>query len=149
MSKLLNDGILPVESPVKASLPERLAGQVVWLVPPVSAPRRPGRNEYIQNPMKTTRMLVAVLLAAALSLGTSAVLAAQSCCVQAKSKGKDCAHPCCVEARKAEKTCEKCQKDASCCDKAIAKGKACAHPCCVESAKEKKICEKCNSPAKK
>jgi hypothetical protein len=99
--------------------------------------------------MKIPRFLAAVVAAVVIGCYASAALAGQSCCVQAKAKGKDCTHACCVEARKAEKTCEKCQKEASCCDKAIAKGKDCSHPCCVEAAKEKKICEKCNAPAKK
>jgi hypothetical protein len=87
-------------------------------------------------------------LAVALTIGTGAAWAGQSCCVKAKAKSEDCKHPCCVEAHKEGKVCEKCQKDASCCDKAIAKGKTCEHPCCDKAAKENKICEKCNSPAK-
>jgi|GEM_PF-301150 len=114
------------------------------------ARRGQGENKRIVKlyNMKTSRILTTVLLAAALACGAWSAWAAQSCCVQAKAKGKDCAHACCVEARKAEKLCEKCQKQPSCCDKAIAKGKTCSHPCCVDAAKDKKLCEKCNPPSK-
>lgn len=99
--------------------------------------------------MKGIKMWFVGVCAAAILLGANVGLADQSCCVKAKVKGKDCAHPCCVEAHKAGKLCDHCQKKPTCCDKALAAGKECAHPCCVAAAKEKKLCEKCNSPAKK
>ena len=93
--------------------------------------------------MKSMKSLTAIAFAVALFVGSSSLMA-ESCCVKAKAKGKDCDHKCCVEARKDKKTCDKCQKDASCCDKAIAKGDACDHACCVTATKDKKVCEKCN-----
>lgn len=99
--------------------------------------------------MKIMKSLASLLVALALIWGTSAALGAQSCCVAAKAKGKDCDHTCCVEAHNAKKTCEKCQKEATCCDKAIALGKACAHKCCVDALKAGKVCEACNKPAPK
>jgi len=92
--------------------------------------------------MKLTKFLS--MVAAAVALFVAANTYAESCCVKAKVKGKDCDHKCCVSARKESKTCDKCQTDASCCDKAIAKGKDCSHPCCVAAAKDKKTCDKCN-----
>lgn len=99
--------------------------------------------------MKTIKLFTIACIAGACLIGSHSAIASQSCCVKAKAKGKDCAHPCCVEAHKAGKTCDKCQADPTCCDKAITQGKDCEHPCCVETAKEKKICEKCNSLKKK
>jgi hypothetical protein len=97
--------------------------------------------------MKAVKLLSVAVCAAALLFSPLAALA-ESCCVKAKSEGKNCSHECCVKAHKDGKVCEKCQKDASCCDKAIAAGKDCSHQCCVDAAKEKKVCEKCN-PKKK
>ena len=98
--------------------------------------------------MKAIKLFSVIACAVAMLFTTSA-FAAQSCCVKAKAKGKDCSHQCCVDAKKDGKTCEKCQKEASCCDKAIAKGKDCSHQCCIDAAKEKKVCEKCNKAEKK
>ncbi len=94
--------------------------------------------------MKLGKTLTGLAFAVALMLGSSSVLADQSCCVKAKAAGKDCEHKCCVEAHKDKKTCAKCQTDATCCDKAIAQGKECSHKCCAEATKEHKVCEKCN-----
>jgi hypothetical protein len=96
--------------------------------------------------MKLFKTLIAGVFACAL-LATPAL--AESCCVKAKVKGKECDHKCCVTAHKDAKTCEKCQAEASCCDKAIAAGKACEHKCCATALKDAKVCEKCNPPAKK
>src|SRR5207302_10721121 len=71
--------------------------------------------------MKLPKTLAGLAFAVALMVGSSALLAGQSCCVKAKAKGKECDHECCVKAHKEHKLCEKCQKEASCCDKAIAK----------------------------
>jgi hypothetical protein len=93
--------------------------------------------------MKLMKRFTVALCAAAFLLSTSGAMA-ESCCVKAKAKGKDCEHPCCVKAHADHKTCDKCQADPTCCDKAIAAGKDCTHPCCVDAAKEKKVCKKCN-----
>lgn len=95
--------------------------------------------------MKLFKILVAAVFMGAL---VASPALAESCCVKAKVKGKNCEHPCCVKAHKDAKTCEKCQAEASCCDKAIAAGKECTHKCCVAAVKAGKACEKCN-PAKK
>jgi hypothetical protein len=100
------------------------------------------RNE--RTTMKGIKTFLLLAGAAAFLLGPSAALA-QSCCVKAKAKGKDCDHPCCVKAHADHKTCPKCQAEPSCCDKAIAAGKTCEHKCCVAAAKEKKVCLKCNA----
>lgn len=94
--------------------------------------------------MKITKTMTALACAAAFLFSAGGALA-QSCCVKAKAKSKDCEHPCCVKAHADKKTCDKCQADPGCCDKAIAAGKDCSHPCCVAAAKEKKVCEKCNA----
>lgn len=113
-----------------------------------SRPGGPKSNNHSHHIMKNLQRILATLCAAGLLFAAGSSLA-ESCCVKAKSAGKDCDHKCCVEARKNKKTCEKCQADASCCDKAIAQGKECDHKCCKEAAKAKKVCESCNKKKEK
>ncbi len=68
--------------------------------------------------MKATKLLVALLLGSALTLGAFAAANAPTpppagkkagCCVKAAAdNNKACGHACCVEAAKANKNCEKC-----------------------------------------
>lgn len=106
------------------------------------------QNKHRHPTMKNLHRILATLCAAGFLFAAGASLA-ESCCVKAKSAGKDCDHKCCVEARKNKKSCEKCQADASCCDKAISQGKECDHKCCKEAAKAKKACEACNKKKEK
>src|SRR6266542_7059281 len=99
--------------------------------------------------MKLLKPLTGFAIALAVLVTASTTFAAQSCCVKAKAKGKECDHECCIKAHKEHKLCDKCQKEATCCDKAIAQGKECSHPCCKEAVKEHKICEKCNTAEEK
>lgn len=129
-------------------MPTCLMGQLLagWPIKWSRARANKKPNHAERSKMKLFKTLVVTLFACALVAGSAL---AESCCVKAKAKGKDCEHPCCVKAHKDGKLCEKCQPDANnCCDKAIAKGKECTHKCCADAKKDGKVCEKCNPPKK-